>query len=64
MTHSDPPLTDDVIEQFLIGKSWWLGQPHTRLAYRIIRKLAKENAKLRAQMAPQGTWVRKLDNQK
>lgn len=50
MTHRDSPITADVIERFLIEKHWWLSQPHTRLAYRIIRKLAAENAELHAKL--------------
>jgi hypothetical protein len=54
MTKNDPPITPDVIEQFLIERHWWLGQHHTRLGYRIVRKLAKENEKLKEKLGAEG----------
>ena len=56
---NDTPITADMIEQFLVGRHWWLKQPHTRLAYRIIRKLAAENAELRARITV-GKWAKKV----
>lgn len=48
---SDEPITDEVIERFLVGKHWWLTQPHTRLAYRIIRWQDKRINKLESEIA-------------